>query len=139
MQDGARPFDLAQGVGAGFGYLPNKDEAGAGEATVTVLIAGGGIAGLTLGLTCHEIGVPFRVFESRDVVRPLGVGINIQPNAARELIAMGLEGALDAIGVRTREYGFYTKHGLEIWVEPRGAAAGPSGKQRRNCRSPRPR
>ena len=91
---------------------------------MTVLIAGGGIAGLTLGLTCHEIGVPFRVFESRDVVRPLGVGINIQPNAARELIAMGLEGALDAIGVRTREYGFYTKHGLEIWVEPRGAAAG---------------
>ena len=91
---------------------------------MTVLIAGGGIAGLTLGLTLHEIGVPFRVLESRQVVRPLGVGINIQPNASRELIAMGLEGDLDAIGIRTREYGFYSSHGLEIWVEPRGAAAG---------------
>ncbi len=91
---------------------------------MSVLIAGGGIAGLTLGLTLHEIGVPFRIFESRQVVRPLGVGINIQPNASRELIAMGLEGELDAIGVRTREYGFYSKHGHEIWVEPRGAAAG---------------
>lgn len=91
---------------------------------MTVLIAGGGIAGLALGLTLHEIGVPFRIFESRQVVRPLGVGINIQPNASRELIAMGLEPDLDAIGVRTREYGFYSKHGLEIWVEPRGAAAG---------------
>ncbi len=91
---------------------------------MTVLIAGGGIAGLSLGLTLHEIGVPFQVFESRQVVRPLGVGINIQPNASRELIAMGLEGDLDAIGVRTREYGFYSKLGKEIWVEPRGAAAG---------------
>ncbi len=91
---------------------------------MTVLIAGGGIAGLALGLTLHEIGVPFRVFETREVVRPLGVGINIQPNASRELITMGLEAELDAIGVRTREYGFYSKHGSEIWVEPRGAAAG---------------
>ena len=31
---------------------------------MTVLIAGGGIAGMALALTCHQIGVPFRVFES---------------------------------------------------------------------------
>ena len=53
---------------------------------MTVLIAGGGIAGLTLGLTLHQIGVPFRVFEAAREIRPMGVGINLQPNAVRELI-----------------------------------------------------
>jgi 2-polyprenyl-6-methoxyphenol hydroxylase-like FAD-dependent oxidoreductase len=91
---------------------------------MTVLIAGGGIAGLTLGLTLHQIGVPFRVFESAREIKPLGVGINLQPNAVRELFDLGLEEALDRIGVRTRQYGFYSKLGKTIWEEPRGTWAG---------------
>ena len=91
---------------------------------MTVLIAGGGIAGLSLALTCHQIGVPFRVFEAVGQIKPLGVGINIQPNAVRELFDLGLEKHLEAIGVQTREYGMFTKHGLEIWTEPRGRLAG---------------
>lgn len=91
---------------------------------MTVLIAGGGIAGLALGLTLHQIGVPFRIFEASGAIGPLGVGINVQPNAVRELFDLGLEAGLDEIGVRTREYGFYSKFGHEIWVELRGAAAG---------------
>jgi 2-polyprenyl-6-methoxyphenol hydroxylase-like FAD-dependent oxidoreductase len=91
---------------------------------MTVLIAGAGIAGLSLGLTLHQIGVPFRIFEATREIRPLGVGINLQPNAVRELFDLGLEQELDAIGVRTRQYGFYSKHGLRIWEEPRGTWAG---------------
>lgn len=91
---------------------------------MTVLIAGAGIAGLTLGLTLHQIGVPFRIYETVRQLRPLGVGINLQPNAVRELFDLGLADDLDALGVRTRQYGFYTKTGREIWTEPRGLAAG---------------
>lgn len=91
---------------------------------MTVLIAGGGIAGLTMGLTLHQLGIPFRVFEAVKEVKPLGVGINLQPNAVRELFELGLQETLDDIGVRTQEYGFFTKTGLEIWTEPRGLAAG---------------
>lgn len=91
---------------------------------MTILIAGGGIAGLVMGLTLHQIGLPFRIFERVAEPKPLGVGINLQPNAVRELIDLGLETRLDQIGVRTRQYGFYTKTGRPIWVEPRGAAAG---------------
>lgn len=91
---------------------------------MTVLIVGGGIAGLSLALTCHQIGVPFKVFESVTKIRPLGVGINLQPSAVRELYDLGLATRLDAIGVRTRDYGLYTKKGLHIWTEPRGVAAG---------------
>lgn len=89
-----------------------------------ILIAGAGIAGLSLGLTLHQLGLPFRIFERVAEPKPLGVGINLQPNAVRELFDLGLEAQLDGIGVRTRQYGFYTKTGLPIWVEPRGAAAG---------------
>ncbi|MDK3071531.1 flavin-dependent oxidoreductase [Sedimentitalea sp. JM2-8] len=91
---------------------------------MTVLIAGAGIAGLSLGLTLHQIGVPFRIFEATRAIRPLGVGINLQPNAVRELFDLGLEQDLETIGIRTRQYGFYSKHGLRIWEEPRGTWAG---------------
>lgn len=89
-----------------------------------ILIAGGGIAGLVMGLTLHQLGLPFQVFERVAEPRPLGVGINLQPNSIRELFDLGLEAELEAIGVRTRQYGFYSKSGREIWVEPRGLHAG---------------
>jgi len=91
---------------------------------MTVLIAGGGIAGLTLGLTLQQIGVPFKVFEATRELKPMGVGINLQPNAVRELFDLGLEDELDAIGVRTRSLGFFSKLGNTIWEEPRGLEAG---------------
>lgn len=91
---------------------------------MTVLIAGGGIAGLALGLTLHQIGQPFHIFERVSAPKPLGVGINLQPPAVRELYALGLADALADIGVQTRDYGFYTRTGVEIWTEPRGKNAG---------------
>ncbi|WP_299505900.1 flavin-dependent oxidoreductase [uncultured Roseobacter sp.] len=91
---------------------------------MTVLIAGAGIAGLSLGLTLHQIGVPFQIFEAVRSLRPMGVGINLQPNAVRELFDLGLESDLREIGVSTQSVGFYAKTGREIWTEPRGTAAG---------------
>lgn len=91
---------------------------------MTILIAGGGIAGLTLGLTLDQIGIPFHIFETTRAPKPLGVGINLQPPAVRELFALGLEDMLDEVGIRTKDYGFYTRTGQEIWTEPRGRHAG---------------
>ena len=50
---------------------------------MTILIAGGGIAGCVLGLTLHQLGLPFRLYERVADPKPLGVGINLQPNAVR--------------------------------------------------------
>jgi len=91
---------------------------------MTVLIAGGGIGGLTLALSLHQIGVPCRVFESVAALKPLGVGINVLPHAVRELIELGLLDQLDAAGVRTKELAFFSKQGKPIWSEPRGLEAG---------------
>ncbi|MDF3415889.1 flavin-dependent oxidoreductase [Sulfitobacter sp. M57] len=90
-----------------------------------VIIAGGGIGGLTLALTLHQIGVPCLVLESVAQMRPMGVGINLQPNAVRELFALGIEEeALDDIGVPAREWALVGLNGKEVYAEPRGQLAG---------------
>lgn len=90
-----------------------------------ILIAGGGIGGLATALTLHQIGVRCTVFEAVDALRPLGVGINLQPNAVRELFDLGIGAeALDAIGVPTREWALVGLNGNDIYAEPRGRAAG---------------
>src|SRR5437868_2365290 len=91
---------------------------------MTVLIAGGGIGGLALALSLHQIGVPCRIFESVAELKPLGVGINVLPHACRELIELGLLGELDTAGLRTKELAYFSKHGKPIWSEPRGLEAG---------------
>lgn len=91
---------------------------------MTVLISGAGIGGLSLGLSLHQLGIPFRIFEAVSELRPLGVGINLQPHAVRELFELGLETELDAIGLRTKELAYYSRHGQLIWSEPRGVSAG---------------
>ncbi len=91
---------------------------------MTILIAGGGIAGLTTALSLHQIGVPCRVYETVQDVRPLGLGINLLPHAVRELTELGLADALAATAIPTAELAYYTAKGQRIWSEPRGRAAG---------------
>lgn len=90
-----------------------------------VLIAGGGIAGLSLALTLHQIGVPCTVFESVRQLQPLGVGINIQPNAVRELEDLGIsEAEMDQVGIPAREWALVGLNGRDIYSETRGKLAG---------------
>lgn len=90
-----------------------------------VLIAGGGIGGLAMALTLHQIGVPCIVFEQVREMKPLGVGINIQPNAIRELFDLGITAAdLDAVGLPAREWALVGLNGNDVYSEPRGLEAG---------------
>jgi len=91
----------------------------------TVLIAGGGIGGLALALTLHQIGVRPIVFESVRQMRPLGVGINIQPNAVRELLDLGIgRDELDQVGLPALEWALVGMNGQDIYSETRGLEAG---------------
>lgn len=90
-----------------------------------VLIAGGGIAGMSLALTLQQIGVPCTVFEAAPELAPLGVGINLQPNAVRELHDLGFDNTLlDTIGLQAREWALVGRNGNDVYAEPRGLLAG---------------
>lgn len=90
-----------------------------------VIIAGGGIGGLATALTLHQIGVPCVVYEAVREMRPLGVGINMQPNAVRELYDLGFtQSDLDRVGLPAREWALVGLNGNDIYSEPRGLGAG---------------
>lgn len=58
-------------------------------------------------------------------MRPLGVGINLQPNAVRELFDLGIDAdALDQVGVPAREWALVGLNGREVYSEARGEEAG---------------
>ncbi|MGD0433390.1 MAG: flavin-dependent oxidoreductase, partial [Acetobacteraceae bacterium] len=90
-----------------------------------VIIAGGGIGGLATALTLHQIGVRCIVFEAVRELRPLGVGINLQPNAVRELYDLGItQEDLDRVGLPAKEWALVGLNGNDIYSEPRGILAG---------------
>lgn len=78
-----------------------------------------------MALTLHQLGVPCVVFESVRDMRPLGVGINLQPNAVRELGDLGIgEAALDGVGLPAKEWALVGLNGNDVYSEPRGRLAG---------------
>ncbi|MFE4669851.1 FAD-dependent monooxygenase [Streptomyces sp. NPDC056716] len=90
-----------------------------------ILIAGCGIGGLTTALSLYAAGLrDIRVLESVPQIRPLGAGLNLLPNAVRELTALGLGTPLRDMGAELTGLGYHNHLGQEIWREPRGRAAG---------------
>jgi 2-polyprenyl-6-methoxyphenol hydroxylase-like FAD-dependent oxidoreductase len=89
-----------------------------------IIIVGGGIGGLTLGLSLHAAGIPCRIYESAAEIRAIGVGINLLPHATKELAALGLEADLARLAVATRDATFFNRFGQLIYQEPLGRAAG---------------
>jgi 5-methylphenazine-1-carboxylate 1-monooxygenase len=89
-----------------------------------VIIAGGGIGGLTTAISLRMKGFDVKVFESVREIKPLGVGINLLPHAVRVLQGLGLEEEISKVSVATRELAYYNKFGQRIWNEPRGKYAG---------------
>jgi 2-polyprenyl-6-methoxyphenol hydroxylase-like FAD-dependent oxidoreductase len=91
---------------------------------MSVMIIGAGIGGLSAALSLHAAGIEVQVFESVVDIKAIGFGINLQPNAVRELIELGLGDALGSTAIETAELRYYNKLGQLIWAEPRGRTAG---------------
>ncbi len=89
-----------------------------------VIIAGGGIGGLSLALALHDAGIRARVYESVSRLEELGVGINVLPHAAREYERLDVLDALLDSGVELERYMWFSRFGQEIHREARGRAAG---------------
>jgi 5-methylphenazine-1-carboxylate 1-monooxygenase len=94
-----------------------------------VLIAGGGIGGLTAALALHARGHEITVLEAVREPKPLGVGINLLPHAVGVLSGLGLLPALRGMAVETSALVFANKHGQPIYRDPRGTEGGYSHPQ----------
>src|SRR6478735_7765054 len=89
-----------------------------------VLIAGGGIGGLTAALTLHARGIGSTVLERASHLRPLGAGINLLPHAVSELYALGLGDELSKVAVAPASISYYDTEGTLLFREPRGIDGG---------------
>ncbi|MFG1934266.1 FAD-dependent monooxygenase [Mycobacterium sp. NPDC048908] len=89
-----------------------------------VLIAGGGIGGLTAALNLHARGIRSTVVESASQLEPLGVGINLLPHAVSELYQLGLGDALEQKAVAPTSISYYDTEGTLLFREPRGVDGG---------------
>jgi 5-methylphenazine-1-carboxylate 1-monooxygenase len=89
-----------------------------------VLIAGGGIGGLTAALTLHARGIQSMVLERASHLRPLGAGVNLLPHAVSELYALGLGDALSKVAVAPTSISYYDTQGTLLFREPRGIDGG---------------
>ncbi|WP_397534043.1 flavin-dependent oxidoreductase [Roseateles sp.] len=96
---------------------------------LNILIAGGGIGGLTAALALHAKGHRVTVCEATAELKPLGVGINLLPHAVAVLDTLGLLPALRAMAVETSALVFANRHGQEIYRDPRGLDGGYSHPQ----------
>ena len=92
--------------------------------SMNIAIVGGGIAGLSFALGLHQRGIDCDVFESVTDIKEIGVGITLLPHGMRELAALGVQDALEAVGIENLESVFYTQHGQYVYREARGRHAG---------------
>ena len=68
--------------------------------TLRVAVVGAGIGGLTAALALRRAGLEVRVFEQAPVLREVGAGIQLSPNATRVLARLGVADALARVAVR---------------------------------------
>lgn len=65
-----------------------------------VTVLGAGVAGLAAALALSLRGASVTVLEQADAIREVGAGLQISPNGAAVLRALGLHAALDAVSMR---------------------------------------
>ena len=63
-----------------------------------IVIIGGGIGGLAAALALERCGAEVVVCEQSPVHSEIGAGLNLTPNAVKAFRALGLDGAIEAIG-----------------------------------------
>ena len=65
-----------------------------------VLIAGAGIGGLAAALALNDAGFEVEIFERSRLAQEVGAGVQVSPNGARVLHALGLAPALERVAFR---------------------------------------
>jgi salicylate hydroxylase len=89
--------------------------------SLRIAIVGGGIGGLTAALALRARRLDVAVFEQAEVLREIGAGVSLHPNAARLLKRIGLDDQLRKIGSPISNITLRTSQGDAI-TTPAGPA-----------------
>ena len=76
-----------------------------------ILIAGGGIAGLSLATALRRQGFAAELVERSKGWPAIGAGINLPANGIRALRALGVGEAVEQAGAVIRRWGFFDQQG----------------------------
>lgn len=77
-----------------------------------VIIAGGGIAGVTLALMFEKLGISYFLLEGRDTLESdRGAGIGLQPNGLRVLDQLGLVEDIEEATIPLEKWFSYDSEG----------------------------
>jgi len=94
------------------------------ETIMRVIVAGGGIGGLTTAIALRHQGIDALVLEQSQVLAEIGAGIQIAANAAIVLRELGLESAMRAVGVKPQSYDYRDlRTGRMLYQAPLGDEA----------------
>jgi len=63
-----------------------------------VVIAGGGIGGLTAGIALERRGIDVEVYEQAQAIGEIGAGLTLSPNALKAYEGLGVRDAIEAVG-----------------------------------------
>jgi 2-polyprenyl-6-methoxyphenol hydroxylase-like FAD-dependent oxidoreductase len=78
---------------------------------LTAMVVGGGIAGLASAVSLAQAGWQVKVLERAPTFSEVGAGLGMTGNGMAALAAMGLDGAVRAVGHETVSAGFQDPHG----------------------------
>jgi salicylate hydroxylase len=89
-----------------------------------VVIVGGGIGGLTTAIALRSQGIDVLVLEQAKMMAEIGAGIQIAANAAIVLRELGLETAIQTVGVKPLSYDYRDlRSGKMLYQAPLGDEA----------------